>query len=435
MRKKYRITLVIIAIFLILSIYTGISYSLYDNGNNNQDLSLIETNETISVNYLNGKEYNIKSMMPNDTITKKVSITNVSDNTTFVSISLMDVEKSSDGLVLKVLDGDSNAIYNEKITDIDTEVIRSVELGVGKTVSYTLIITNDSENTIDEFNANILTYSESLQTSSLNFKDTILANNTIGNLSRTGLGKDIAKEDEGLIKTKDDIGEAYYFRGNVLNNYVNFGGYTFRILRINGDGTIRLILNDALEEIAAYNSNIDEVDDYTTKLLLEEATINEKLNSWVNTNLEEYSRYIVPTNFCSETAVNNEENNTSYLISYNRLIVDDNPTLACLGKVINAKVGLITADEVVFAGAYHDRINTNYFLYNSAIKNGWWTMTGSKIISSNNSASVFVVMPNGGLNSDKKVSMEFAVRPVLSIDKNATVTGTGTQDDPYTIKK
>ena len=62
-------------------------------------------------------------------------------------------------------------------------------------------------------------------------------------------------------------------------------------------------------------------------------------------------------------------------------------------------------------------------------------MTGSKIMNSNNSASTFVVMPNGSLNSDKKITMEFAIRPVISLDKNTIVTGVGTAQDPYVIKK
>lgn len=434
MRKKYKISLTIIALFLLLSICTGISYSLYDVNKNNNELSLIETNEIISVNYLNGKEYSYKDIMPNDTIKRRVSITNVSNSDTYVTISLMDVEKSSDDLSLKVYDVNNNEIYREKITDIDTEIIKTIDLGVGKTVSYTLVVENNSSNIVNYFNANILTYSELTKSNSKKFKDTILENNIIMNQSRTGVGKDIARENEGLIKTVDDLGDAYYFRGKVINNYVNFGGYNFRILRVNGDGTIRMILLDPLEGLYAYNSNVDEVEDYTTKLLLEKSTINEKLNNWLTTNLNDYSKYIANSSFCNDTTISYEEDDDSYFLSYSRLVLEDNPTLEC-SNVIKAKIGLITADEVEFAGAYKDKINTDYFLYNASVSNGWWTMSGSKIMKSNNSAAAFVVMPNGSLSNDKKVSMEFAVRPVISIDKNTVVSGSGTASDPYIVKK
>ena len=47
--------------------------------------------------------------------------------------------------------------------------------------------------------------------------------------------------DNGLYKTVDDYGDTYYYRGKVDNNYVSFAGYVWRIVRINGDGSIRLI--------------------------------------------------------------------------------------------------------------------------------------------------------------------------------------------------
>ncbi|MBQ8681658.1 MAG: hypothetical protein IJ509_01965, partial [Bacilli bacterium] len=46
---------------------------------------------------------------------------------------------------------------------------------------------------------------------------------------------------KGLYMAEDDYGDSYYFRGKVDNNYVSFGGFIWRIVRINGDGSIRLI--------------------------------------------------------------------------------------------------------------------------------------------------------------------------------------------------
>ena len=49
--------------------------------------------------------------------------------------------------------------------------------------------------------------------------------------------------DLGLYKTRDNDGDTYFYRGAVTNNHVKFGGYYWRIVRINGDGSIRLIYN------------------------------------------------------------------------------------------------------------------------------------------------------------------------------------------------
>ena len=50
-----------------------------------------------------------------------------------------------------------------------------------------------------------------------------------------------ATTDEGLFMSEDDEGASYYYRGAVKNNYVSFAGYTWRIIRRNGDGSIRMI--------------------------------------------------------------------------------------------------------------------------------------------------------------------------------------------------
>ena len=48
-------------------------------------------------------------------------------------------------------------------------------------------------------------------------------------------------ETDGLYMAADDDGESYYYRGAVRNNYVSFAGFMWRIIRRNGDGSIRLI--------------------------------------------------------------------------------------------------------------------------------------------------------------------------------------------------
>ncbi len=74
---------------------------------------------------------------------------------------------------------------------------------------------------------------------------TILANNTL-NETTPDFSK-IATTNEGMYATEDDLGTSYYFRGAVNNNWVKFGkdssgNYMYwRIIRINGDGSIRMI--------------------------------------------------------------------------------------------------------------------------------------------------------------------------------------------------
>ena len=48
-------------------------------------------------------------------------------------------------------------------------------------------------------------------------------------------------ETDGLYMAEDDEGESYYYRGAVRNNYVSFAGFLWRIIRRNGDGSVRMI--------------------------------------------------------------------------------------------------------------------------------------------------------------------------------------------------
>ena len=48
------------------------------------------------------------------------------------------------------------------------------------------------------------------------------------------------RSEVGLYKTEDDYGDVYYYRGDVQNNNVYFGGYYWKIIRTNGDGSIRM---------------------------------------------------------------------------------------------------------------------------------------------------------------------------------------------------
>lgn len=51
-----------------------------------------------------------------------------------------------------------------------------------------------------------------------------------------------ATTNEGLIKTTDDYGTAYYYRGAVENNYVRFAGMCWRIVRTTGNNDVKLVL-------------------------------------------------------------------------------------------------------------------------------------------------------------------------------------------------
>jgi len=83
----------------------------------------------------------------------------------------------------------------------------------------------------------------------------------------------------------DDYGTSYYYQGNVVNNYVKFGGFYWRILRINGDESIRMIyagdasVIDALDEATKQTVLSNGYDDSTTKYTqIGESKFNESID-------------------------------------------------------------------------------------------------------------------------------------------------------------
>ena len=64
------------------------------------------------------------------------------------------------------------------------------------------------------------------------------------------------RSEEGLYEETDTLGKTYFYRGNVTNNNVYFGGYYWKIVRINGDSSIRLIFNGNTTGIGTNNNAI-----------------------------------------------------------------------------------------------------------------------------------------------------------------------------------
>ena len=243
----------------------------------------------------------------------------------------------------------------------------------------------------------------------------MLTNNKVNETSLTENGES-ALLDEGLLKKEDDLGVSYYFRGNVKNNNVIFANKNWKIVKINGDGSVKLVLNGILEEISKYyNDNYD----FTS------SSIYEKLNNWYDNNLTDYSDYIAYYKFCNDNVLE-KENYTSY----NRVITNKIPTFVCLGNQINSRIGLLTIDEVSLAGGSTSE-NKEYYLYNENIKTPYYTMSGA--LNKYDLHYPFAVDENGTITSNINGNLLRGVRPVINIVKTAKVSGDGAIDNPYQI--
>lgn len=274
----------------------------------------------------------------------------------------------------------------------------------------------------------------------------------------------------GLYKTADDYGTSYYFRGAIDNNYVSFAGMIWRIVRINGDGTIRLILNQNAGNsafssinkeangvgytydnasactksspcISSFNSSSST---FSNNKTVTNSTIKSTLENWYKNNLASYDSKIALGSYCNDTT-NTTNGGPIVFGPYNRLS-SAKPSLLCddtsvlYGGYYKLKVGLMTVDEAIYAGLSKEVASdrTNYLYYKNNDYYSWYTMSPSNFNVYN---SFMYIIDGMRFNVDTHIrnnisvtSVEFSTRPVINLNSNVYITGgDGTSSNPYTI--
>lgn len=428
-RISTKIGIVIMALIIMLSGFCVSRAYVYNSKEEASDSSLILADETFSINYKDGNYFETSYLGNKESMVKHLTITNVSNSATFVSISLMDINKHNDKMEVKLVDRDGTIVYQDYLGNMDTEILKTKEIGIKETLTYDIVITNLGDDDNYGMSANIMTYKEIRKKEQKTFKELILETNEVSKMTESDYLNNFT--DSGLFVSEDDEGLSYVFRGNVDNNYVSLNNILFRILRINGDGSIRLIADNNVIT-SAFRSKIDNKD-YGNNVILSKSTAIEKLNSWYNSNLSNIDSYVVNSKFCNENAYYLETIDGKFFNSYQRILNDNNPSLKCSGEVEENKVGLINADEVRYSGSSSNTTFENYYLNNKNDTVGFYTLSGSQVVYNYNVVDNFAVTTEGKLVADSKVTSNLGLKPVISLDKNAIVSGNGTLDNPYKL--
>ena len=280
----------------------------------------------------------------------------------------------------------------------------------------------------------------------------------------------VATTNEGTFTAYDNDGVSTYFRGAVTNNYVKFANFWWRIIRVNGNGSVRLIYDgttahangesstDRQIGTGAFNTNKNDnayvgymygtpgSSTYeTTHANINNSAIKTILDSWYESNLSNHSDYIdTEAGFCGDrTPYSGSGTGTTrtYYAPYNRLYRNKTSSFECTNnsdlytttgsedgnKALSYPIGLISADEVAYAGGVYNTSNSSYYLY---ISGAYWTMSPS---SYGGGASVFFVNSYGFLSINSVDWTGYGVRPVINLRGDLFVTGTGTSIDPYEV--
>ncbi len=288
---------------------------------------------------------------------------------------------------------------------------------------------------------------------------------------------------------EDDYGTSYYYRGAIENNYVKFAGFYWRIIRVNGDGSLRIMYdgtqayanganssNRFIKTGQAYNSSYYDNKyvgwmygpagtSYSTskeqaQTNTADSDIKGVVDAWYKTNIADkgYGNAVSDTIFCNDRSTPGKEvtgwsddtglgygkNATAYGAKARIVLGFSGPSFRCFQKndaftvndtnkgngALTYPIGLITIDEIVAAGVGMDgTANTSYYLYNPS---AWsWTMTPATF--NNDIAFIFTANIYGSYDSHFSLPGGGTASPVINLSAEyvKNLSGTGTMTDPY----
>ena len=351
----------------------------------------------------------------------------------------------------------------------------------------------------------------------------IKGNNTVKSPTTTP-GSAISADTEALLaSTADDYGTSYYFRGAVTNNYVEYANMCWRIVRVTGDGSIKLVLynyngltstnntpssstpcNVAGNDYAfaryegdtyksAFNSNYNDnayvglmygttsASSYAAAHANTNAsTILTNLNKWYTNVLSKQANFndsqLADTIWCNDKSVVTDTafnpgswtlgtnygyaKNINYYSAAKRLVQASSwsaggtgPSLICpndnnggklskftVGDTTNgngalsgyAKVGLLTSDEIAFAGGAYGAVNSTYYIKGNTNSSYWWALSPGVFYGYD--AGVWFVFGDTSYLYVNGVSLDYGVRPSLSLQSGVKISsGNGSAASPYKI--
>ena len=224
-------------------------------------------------------------------------------------------------------------------------------------------------------------------------------------------------EDAGL--EKDPYECRYFFTGGNPNNYVTFNNEDagWRIVSVECDGTIKIMRNESASNMVWDSSGSNN---WTRP-----ASLNTYLNGTYYSGLSSTAQSQIVAKDWSIGAVTFENNNLDTQI--------DNEN----GTKWNGKVALVTASEYIRSNSNKSSCGTitlNDINYSTCKNTTWmydntslWTLS-SKV---GDYTSVLYVYPYGFAISHANNSR--TVRPALYLSSDVTLTGSGTQSDPYVV--
>jgi len=525
-KKQKRVMIYVMIISLICVV--GVSYAFFTAGMSSETSTTVRADAgTMKITYSGGANINLAGIYPKDDVwaTKTITVTgnNTTDAEMYYKLTLVvdsNTFKTDDPLQYELVSTNDSTngeiIPNISKTDITGT---SIELGSGhfakaNNAKHTYLLkiyypkkaTSQNANQGAAFSAHVEIAPVNVNSSVINApkgwneakEGTLLASLRDSNTLKTPIttpGAAVSTASEALLaSTEDDYGTSYYFRGAVKNNYVEFANKCWRIVRVGGDGSVKLILhNDNTAKAAnpcnsANNSTSAAFARYSgityksvfntnhndnayvgfmygtagsstyeaTHANTNKSRILTNLETWYNNNLKTYESVIDDTAWCTDktnvtdttydpfswgdvNGLGYAKNKTYYgatqrLISINGSAGGTGPSLKCNGELskITSKIGLVTADELAFAGYVYNLQNTTTYLQENATDTYWYSL--SPFCFSGDYSNIWIVNGGSSYYVNYFANNTGGVRPSISLKSTTNVTGEGTSSSPFVVK-
>ena len=264
--------------------------------------------------------------------------------------------------------------------------------------------------------------------------------------------------------------DVYYFAGNAKNNWVKFGGFYWKIIRTNHDGSVRMLYsgtspdttegyigtsefnstnNDPMHVGYMYGTSGTLASNRTNE---NNSTIKTYIDTWYSNNLSSYIKYIsTEAVYCNDRKAPSYSTSSEFDYYVFTRLKAGNPTYDCentkdafSGSNAEAKlkypIGLMTADEITYAGGYRYEIlespYTWYYLNStgSGITGStyWWLLSPSRW---NGEFARSWIMYDDCYFEYSYVDYSHGVRPVISLKGDLIwKSGDGSSTSPYEVE-
>ena len=468
------IGIVLVSLFMMVCTY---AYFTVDVVGEPTDIKLETFNENTNIIYSDTSNVSMVNAYTGDEIVKTFSIENTSNSVVYYDILLKNVVnnfENKEDLVYSIESDNDGASRLQSTMPSDDESISSyVMIKPHVKQSYTMKITfiNKNEDQSDNMNK---TFSSNIDIvpSSINVNDKLYKNNTLLEQIVKNVNYSDSNEDGIYYTTTNTYGyPVYYYKGsNNLNNNVVFNDMCFKIIRTDENMGIRLIYNgryennvcSSLDVIKISFNNKNDSNAYVGYMYgvassnnyknehnnTNSSNIKIELDKWYKENIKDEVNISNDSVFCNNRKTNSfklngvafsklgyAKNNSGYY-PYNNL----NPSYSCdnindrfsksytnSNKLLEYPVGLVSVDELLFAGVNYE---SNYYNY-LATSYDYWTITPAYF----NGSSAYNYAVVDGKIKEVDVSYLLGLRPVISLKKDTLlISGDGSLLDPYIVK-